>query len=522
MELVKIINMLDEFKPNIISKIELPVYIQTHKSMLPGQNDFFSNCLYVGYVSNLPEFINNDSVCSLICIEDVPLPKSYKNYDLLNLAIVENNIHRYEILNKIADIMIDEAHIVSAMQILLDALYENKGLQYMVDVAFEVFGNPVFVNDTAYKILAMSNSISFEDSTLEEEKSLGYIHEQNLYDMRKDNVFKHLNLSTYPLYSKRKDNAPGWLFKVIQIQNVEVGMVALVETNRSFKKYDFELLERFSKLISIELEKSDFYKTNKGLMYSYFLADLIDDKLNNHKLVEQRLSYLHWKLYSNFQVMFITSDDGNIQVQKIQLIAQTIRHIIPDCRWTLYRNNLVVLLNRPSSNILKDKEQKQLQEFIDSNKLSTGMSNVYSNIMETAKHYSQSLRAADLGIYMNHKPGIYNYSDYSIAYIGKILSKRHDLHEFCPPAIDIIQEYDTSYNTNLLETLEKYLYYPENPVAASESLHIHRNTLLYRIKKIKDLTGIDLQNGDVRLNIQLYFKFLFFQKGSWESDSQLE
>lgn len=522
MELIKIVNMLEEFEPKVLARVELPVYIQTHKRMISGQTQFYSNCLYVGFVSDLPEVLKEDSVISLICVEDIPLSRAYDKNDLLNLAVVGNHVHPHDILNKIADIMIDEARIVSSMQILLDALYANKGLQYLVDVAFEVFENPIFINDTAYKILAMSSNVSFEDSTLEEEKLLGYIHEKNLSDMRNDKVFKQLSQSIYPLYSKRKDQTTGWLFKIIAIHGVEVGIVALVETNRPFRKYDFELLERFSKLISIELEKNDFYKMNKGLMYSYFLADLISDKLYKSKLVEQRLAYLHMKLYSYFQILFITHMDGSIQEQKINRIAHEIRNIVPDCRWTVYQSNLVVFINRPNKNLLTGEEQTRLQEFLDLNKLSAGISNVFLDIMGTSMHYRQSMRAAELGLYINHKPGLYYYSDYIMTYIAKILSKRHDIHEFCPPAIEIIQEYDASYHTNLLETLEKYLYYPENPVAASKALHIHRNTLIYRINKIKELTEIDLGNGDVRLNIQLYLKFMMYQKGSWDSDEQLE
>lgn len=59
------------------------------------------------------------------------------------------------------------------------------------------------------------------------------------------------------------------------------------------------------------------------------------------------------------------------------------------------------------------------------------------------------------------------------------------------------------------------IYYVGNPVAAAKVLNIHRNTLLYRVNKIKELTQVDLDNGDERLKIQLYLKFLEYQKGGW-------
>ena len=41
---------------------------------------------------------------------------------------------------------------------ILNALIERNGLRYLVNIASEVFDNPVFVFDLSYKILAQSNS----------------------------------------------------------------------------------------------------------------------------------------------------------------------------------------------------------------------------------------------------------------------------------------------------------------------------------------------------------------------------
>ncbi|HQQ89484.1 MAG TPA: helix-turn-helix domain-containing protein [Oscillospiraceae bacterium] len=63
--------------------------------------------------------------------------------------------------------------------------------------------------------------------------------------------------------------------------------------------------------------------------------------------------------------------------------------------------------------------------------------------------------------------------------------------------------------------MEQYLLHVDDPVSAARELHIHRNTLLYRINKIRELTEIDLRDGDERLKIQLYLKFLKYQNGGW-------
>ncbi|MBQ6701028.1 MAG: helix-turn-helix domain-containing protein, partial [Oscillospiraceae bacterium] len=86
--------------------------------------------------------------------------------------------------------------------------------------------------------------------------------------------------------------------------------------------------------------------------------------------------------------------------------------------------------------------------------------------------------------------------------------------DFCPDEIEAIQQYDADNNSELLLTLEKYLYYVDDPVSAAKSLNIHRNTLLYRINKIKELTGLDLSNGDERFKVQLYLKLSHYHKNT--------
>ncbi|WP_456298190.1 helix-turn-helix domain-containing protein [Blautia producta] len=36
-------------------------------------------------------------------------------------------------------------------------------------------------------------------------------------------------------------------------------------------------------------------------------------------------------------------------------------------------------------------------------------------------------------------------------------------------------------------------------------MYIHRNSLLYRLKRIEELTGIDLDNEEIRLHLMLSY-----------------
>lgn len=62
--------------------------------------------------------------------------------------------------------------------------------------------------------------------------------------------------------------------------------------------------------------------------------------------------------------------------------------------------------------------------------------------------------------------------------------------------------------TDLLETVDHYLRHGRKPDLVADSLHIHRGTLYYRLRKFQDATGLDLESGTDRLTVQLSFEAL--------------
>lgn len=55
----------------------------------------------------------------------------------------------------------------------------------------------------------------------------------------------------------------------------------------------------------------------------------------------------------------------------------------------------------------------------------------------------------------------------------------------------------------LLRTLQAYLDHNNSPARAAEELHLHRNAVGARIRRITDLTGADLTDPETRLALQL-------------------
>jgi DNA-binding PucR family transcriptional regulator len=63
-------------------------------------------------------------------------------------------------------------------------------------------------------------------------------------------------------------------------------------------------------------------------------------------------------------------------------------------------------------------------------------------------------------------------------------------------AVSKIAAYDEQRSTALLKTLEEFLHRRGSISATAEALYVHPNTLRQRLRRIQELSGIDLRRDD--------------------------
>jgi DNA-binding PucR family transcriptional regulator len=77
-------------------------------------------------------------------------------------------------------------------------------------------------------------------------------------------------------------------------------------------------------------------------------------------------------------------------------------------------------------------------------------------------------------------------------------------------AVSPLAQYADERGTSLLKTLEKFLRRRGSISATSEALYVHPNTLRQRLRRILDVSGIDLRKDDW-LMIGIAVKFVKLQ-----------
>lgn len=516
MEIKSIIDQLHAYEISPVAETSEKVFIETHKMIKPGQASFYPACLYVGYASDLPEA--PEGAANIIAIEDEDLPPSFAQSPGVNLYKAPKGTSQFDILNRIADIMIDEAAIVAGMRRLIDALYSGAGLQAIVDIASDVIGNPVFVNDSSFKILAMSQNAVFHNTSLEEERSLGFVTEQNVTDMRRDGIVSRKRRNREgTLRVERPGSKEQWLFRDVKLHNVWVATVAVVDNNRPFREsFDMDMLERLSKIVAVELEKNDFFKDDHSVMREYFLGDLLTGKIQSDQIIEERRHLIGWQSRRFFQTLVIVSRGGSLSHDLARFVTGQLRRLFPDCCWTMKQHNLVVLLSSDAASVTSPNERQALKELLESHDLLGGESNPFERLSECRNAFQQAYRAAEAGLIMG-SPGqvLVSYETMAPYYIAQTVLKRNNANDFMPRSIARLDAYDNAHGSELVTTLRAFLAFPADSAQAATSLNVHRNTFLYRMSRIREITESDLDDGQGRFAAQLYFLLRDFQQRSW-------
>jgi hypothetical protein len=76
------------------------------------------------------------------------------------------------------------------------------------------------------------------------------------------------------------------------------------------------------------------------------------------------------------------------------------------------------------------------------------------------------------------------------------------------PQLEALLEHDRRHGTELVATLRGFLDALGSAPRAAERLHVHANTMRYRLRRIAELTGLDLADGDGRLALELELRGL--------------
>lgn len=236
--------------------------------------------------------------------------------------------------------------------------------------------------------------------------------------------------------------------------------------------------------LSIALRNAIFFPDNEELYVNYFEENGFYRNLTYNVIV------LSCNVYN--------TERGN---ERLNQIKKELHYTLE--RRIIYEENnrLIILATGYSERKLLDIFQKICEK--DDN-VYVGIGTTVNSIKEIHKSYERARTAYEL----TKAPIDKNILCYKELGIYKILSdiKEEEIYpEFVKETLGKLMDYDEENGTDYVEILEAYFKNECNIVETSKALYCHKNTMAYKINKIKEVLGYDITSNENRMKIMVSF-----------------
>lgn len=423
--------------------------------------------LYIGYNK---QFISSDTH-SVICVN---------GKDIIRL----NAPDIYTIFNEIQQML--EFYNTWETNIL-QAINTDADIDSILDYAGMILNTKVVISDLSLKVMGESRNYSAPDAVKLVDGYLPLEEMHIINDQLRVNTANHhaytvnTSLSTdinKNLYSKDK-KLVGWF-------------VALNSANEKINS-NLQIIEAFCELIDLwfKIYISEKYTNNLFL-------DVLEMKETDEFNIKMRCEGIGWA--GNPEMCVIVLKSCLSKSIGLSFISRYLEANHEGLSCFIYKETHVIVVNTNLINI--NSFYNDLKVILESNNAYCGISYTFPDIKRISNALSQANIAADFGKKISGQ--INKCSDYALEYIQDRLISSIDT-DVCSPALDVLRQYDRENNTEYYKTLFTYLIMQCDQTQAAKELNIHRNSLLYRIKKINELIDYDLSDSHDRMYLFLSF-----------------
>lgn len=394
---------------------------------------------------------------------------------------------------------------------LMVALLSCDGLQHIIDIACEVLGNPMFVSDMGYNVLAFNKNAEVGDpswpATKSEEEFAAY---QRIKKLNDSGVFERLYASESPCIEHFDYSPTRWMAHKIAINDKNIGHIAVVETKKAFTQMDFELLQWLCRIVASELQKEPIQSSQLYSEFEHFLIGILEERIIRAEIIRKQGKKLGLNAKKYLCLVTVSSELRAENGMSLSYVKSIVNRILGTEKSILYQNKITVLLLSDKKEAVSGVVKSKLIEFLNSNQMKAGISPYFQDVAGLKSHYNQSIKALELGGAMNPEEPLFYYEAYACYHLFEIVGDQTCLKDFGNAALTDLMDYDQQYQTNYFHNLFIYLRNDGNVTKTAQYFQIHRNSLKYRIKKIEEIMAISLADSEIKFSLMMSFKLLTY------------
>jgi sugar diacid utilization regulator len=398
-------------------------------------------------------------------------------------------------VSKIGEVPKDE-QILEKAYIKMFLALEKGGFCSIAEAAFVVMKMPIIIVNAELKKLAQ-----YPDKTIGDPIWDKYFNEQEMtpqmtWQLLEDSIIGDSEFSEMPVWLDRSlvEDIPR-LVGNVRIDGVIEGYVGVLFLDREYSDIHVKLTKLICQTVAIEMQKDFHQRSSRNALNMAFISNLFKGRIKTQKEFSRWTESLKLTLSPRFCVVVTAGDREKTTLHYVKNIVDETE---PSMYAVVIGDNLYILVTK-----LKDKNTprdfldtrvKQIEYLMSLYKLESGVSDIFDDISSIHLYKYQAEQALNVGRISRPEESIYIYNDIVLENIMFSVREHIELQNYVHPAIDTLRVYDKKNGTEYLKTLKIYITSMCRHHATIERLHIHRNTLLYRLKKIEELTGTSLED----------------------------
>ena len=290
-----------------------------------------------------------------------------------------------------------------------------------------------------------------------------------------------------------------------------VGTLVIPQINVPLEQMDLEVIHLLADACSI----SGIFEPEKKLgenrkPLAYLLNDLLEGRIRSASEFEMRLSGCLEERYFPYRVIHVYSPDYEKDILFQSSILASL-HEREDIDWIIMTESRLLLISRGEQ--IEDNLTEYLMDMNEKYGFLYGISDISNDLWDLKWMAHEAQTTTRFAMYANRHTAIHYFDDYKFYAVADKVEEEH-WESYLTNGFKQMLEYDDKNGTEYLRTLQCYMTNDAHVQKTSEELFLHKNTLFYRLKRIKELFGIDMEaNKDL---LKLYFSFALYKLNKFQ------
>jgi len=327
---------------------------------------------------------------------------------------------------------------------------------------------------------------------------------------------------THPLDSKAPPweyvdlDTNGWACYVtaVVIEGQLSGYLSVLGTKDSLDELDRLAAERGSLVCAMELAKQRAVVAVENRFKGDFLATLLTANTTEETALTQRAAEMDYNLNRHHAVALISLTRSSTHAWAV--VADEVRANLADTSiqalFCTYEEKLAALCAADDAAALKNiahyaqTAHERILALAPETRVAIGLGQIGMGLSGLRRSFGQAREALSLAQTLFNGNKVLSFGDMGLYHLLNHLQGCDQLQNFYSQILAPLVDYDREHDTQLVPTLEAFFFHLGNVSQTAEALHLHRNSLLYRLERIADIIDIDLNDADERFALQLALK----------------